>query len=223
MNEATSGTRTAERVLALLAAVCMHGSISLADAARETDLSASTALRLLRTLESQGFIVKHDDAYRPGIRILQLGAAALGHEQLINIAQPALEAMVAETGETAYLSVKANSDEAVYLAMQEGTHSVRHTGWVGKTVPLKGTAVGGALRWQPRGQASGGDLPGHVVVLDGYEPDTTSIAAPIVAGNAVVAALSIVGPTYRMSAMRAEEIGQTLAEQASQLLAEELT
>lgn len=222
MNEATSGTRTAERVLALLAAVCMHGSISLADAARETDLSASTALRLLRTLESQGFVVKHDDAYRPGIRILQLGAAASGHEQLIAIAQPALEAMVAQTGETAYLSVKANAEEAVYLAMQEGTHSVRHTGWVGKTVPLKGTAVGRALG-RANSTASGGVKSGHVVVLDGYEPDTTSIAAPIVAGNAVVAALSIVGPTYRMSAERAEDIGTALAEQAAQLLAEELS
>ena len=49
-----STTRTVERALALLAEVCTHDSITLAECARATSLPPSTALRLLRTLESAG-------------------------------------------------------------------------------------------------------------------------------------------------------------------------
>ncbi|WP_035781011.1 helix-turn-helix domain-containing protein, partial [Arthrobacter sp. H14] len=79
---ADASTRTVERALSLLGTVCDRGSVTLADAARGVDLSASTALRLLRTLEAAGFVRKDDDGYRPGMRIVQLGAQALSHESL---------------------------------------------------------------------------------------------------------------------------------------------
>lgn len=144
---AEPATRTVERALQLLGAVCDAGAVSLAEVSRETELSASTALRLLRTLENSGFVRKDNDGeYRPGLRLVQLGAQALSHESLIHLAAPALQRLVEATGESAYLSVRGHqgtgSDHAVYLAIAEGTHSVRHASWVGRSVPLEGSSLG---------------------------------------------------------------------------------
>ncbi|MHA7218270.1 IclR family transcriptional regulator [Arthrobacter sp. MDT1-48-3] len=209
---AESSTRTVERALVLLGAVCDAGSLTLADAARETDLSASTALRLLRTLEGTGFVRRDAlGAYRPGLRVVQLGAQALGHESLVSLAEPALERLVDRTGESAYLSVPSHDGEGVYLAMREGTHSVRHASWVGRSIPLAGTAVGAVLTGSPAAD-------GFVVVRDGVEADVTAIAAPVSPGARTVAALSVVVPSYRITEAEAHRIGALVAQEAATLL-----
>ncbi len=209
---AESSTRTVDRALVLLGAVCDAGALTLADAAREAGLSASTALRLLRTLEGTGFVRRDGlGSYRPGLRVVQLGAQALGHESLVSLAEPALERLVGRTGESAYLSVPSHDGEGVYLAMREGTHSVRHASWVGRSIPLEGTAVGAVLDGtDPDG--------GFVVVRNGIEADVTAIAAPVSPGGRVVAALSVVVPSYRITEAAARRIGLLVAEEAAALL-----
>ena len=145
---AEPSTRTVERALALLATICERGGANLADSARDCDLAPSTALRLLRTLETTGFVSREEagGTYRPGARLIQLGAQALSNESLIDLAKPTMEKLVAETGESAYLSVEGHGATALYIGIVEGTHSVRHTSWVGRTVPLDKSAAGRALR-----------------------------------------------------------------------------
>ncbi|MHA7239254.1 IclR family transcriptional regulator [Arthrobacter sp. TMS1-12-1] len=211
---AESSTRTVERALVLLGAVCGAGSLTLADAAREADLSASTALRLLRTLEGTGFVRRDAaGAYRPGLRVVQLGAQALGHESLVSLAEPALDRLVEQTGESAYLSVPSHDGEGVYLAMREGTHSVRHASWVGRSIPLAHTAVGAVLTGGPPDG-------GFVVVRDGVEADVTAIAAPVSPGGRAIAALSVVVPSYRITDAESRRIGSLVAQEAVALLAE---
>ncbi|MHA7155312.1 IclR family transcriptional regulator [Arthrobacter sp. TMN-50] len=204
-------TRTVERALLLLGAVCDRGAVSLADAARDASLSASTALRLLRTLEATGFVRKDDDGYRPGMRIVQLGAQALSHESLVSLAGAALDRLVEETGESAYLNVPADNGHGIYIAVREGTHSVRHTSWVGRRIPLTGTAAGNVLA---------GESPacGYVVVRNGIEPDVTAVAAPVMIGDRVAASLSVVVPSYRISEPQAETLGQLVAAEALGIL-----
>ncbi len=209
---ADTSTRTVERALLLLGAVCERGTVSLAEAARDAGLSASTALRLLRTLESTGF-VRRDDAggYRPGLRVVQLGAQALSSESLVSLAEGALDRLVGLTGESAYLSVPSHDGHGVYLAVREGTHSVRHASWVGRSIPLEGTAVGAVL--------SGATPPhGYVVVRDGVEADVTAIAAPVRAGGRIAAALSVVVPSYRISEDESAGIGMHVAREAAAIL-----
>ncbi|GAB3249010.1 IclR family transcriptional regulator [Arthrobacter pigmenti] len=213
---ADTSTRTVERALSLLGAVCDGGSLTLAEAARQVDLSASTALRLLRTLETAGFVRKDDDGYRPGMRIVQLGAAALSHESLIALAAEPMKRLVAKTGESSYLNVPSRKmpegeETGIYIAIEEGTHSVRHTSWVGRSIPLNGTAAGEVLHG-----AIGED--GYVVVSNGVESDVTAIAAPIVMGSRVVAALSVVAPSYRISDEQAAAIGRLVADEAQTIM-----
>ena len=200
---AEPSTRTVERALALLATICDKGGANLADSARECDLAPSTALRLLRTLESTGFVTKEEvgGTYRPGSRLIQLGAQALSNESLIDFAKPVMEKLVAETGESAYLSVEGHAGTAVYISIVEGTHSVRHASWVGRTVPLDISAAGHALR---------GRVPdeGYVIVERGVEADVTAIACPVHSEARIVAALSLVVPSYRLSTPQAAQYGR---------------
>lgn len=204
-------TRTVERALSLLALVCDEGSISLSDSARSVGLAPSTALRLLRTLESKGFVHRDDNGmFHAGARIIQIGASALGRQELVRTAEPALRRIVDASGETSYLSILGVGDRALYIGMVEGTHAVRHTSWVGRTIPLDGTAVGAVLR---------GHVPdcGYMVVRSTVEPDVSAVAAPITWAGGIVGALSVVGPTYRIDDERAEAFGRIVSDEARAL------
>lgn len=206
-------TRTVERALSLLAEVCAERSIGLAECARRTELPASTALRLLRTLESSGFVSRDErGSFEAGPRLIQLGAVALGRQSLVTLGQPALQRLVAATGETAYVSVLGPGGSALSIAMLEGTHAVRHAGWVGRTVPLRGTAVGAALlRPVPP--------EGFVVKRSVAEPDVTTVAARISRPGGVAGVLSIVGPTYRLDARSVSRFGAVVAGEAQSISA----
>jgi DNA-binding IclR family transcriptional regulator len=201
---AEPSTRTVDRALALLATVCERSGANLVDTARDCDLAPSTALRLLRTLETSGFVCKDDlGMYRPGPRIIQLGAQALSNESLIDLAKAAMEELATDTGESVYLSVEGHAATALYIGIVEGTHSVRHASWVGRTVPLETSAAGHALR---------GKVPddGYVVVERGVETDVTAIACPVYSQARIVAALSLVVPSYRLTASQAKSHGRML-------------
>ena len=204
-------TRTVDRAIALLVAVCDKGALNLTEVAKETELSASTALRLMRALENSSLVRRDPNGiFRPGSRMMQLGALALSNESVVSLAKPHLEHLVNATGESAYLSVLGHDKTALYLSIVEGTYSVRHTSWVGRTVPLSGSAVGAVME---------GRVPdvGYVMVSQGVERDVTAIAAPVKSGVTTIAALSIVLPVYRIPADGPGSIGSLLAAEAKLL------
>ena len=210
---ADQATRTVERALALLASVCDRGGANLADTARDCELAPSTALRLLRTLETSGFVRKDESGtYRPGSRIIHLGAQALSDESLVDLAGPAMDELATETGESVYLSVVGHAATAVYISIVEGTHSVRHASWVGRTVPLDVSAAGHALR----GKVS---EDGYVIVERGVETDVTAIACPVYSQRRIVAAMSLVIPSYRLNADQTTQYGRLLIAAAADVSA----
>jgi urocanate hydratase len=209
-----SHTRTVDRALALLAEVCANDQVNLADCARRTGLAASTALRLLRTLESAGFVRREaDGTFHPGARLVQLGAIAYGRQSLVNEAEPAMRRIVAECGESTYLSVPGPAGTALYIGMVEGTHSVRHASWVGRTVALEGTALGAAM--------SGRDgSEGFVAMRSAVEQDVAAVAAPIRRAGpepSIAGVISVVGPAYRLHDERLSEVGAVLSREARAL------
>jgi IclR family acetate operon transcriptional repressor len=210
---ATASTRTVERALGLLAEVCTAPPISLTECARRAGLPASTALRLLRTLETAGFVTRDSrGAFRPGMRVIQLGATALGRQSLVELAQPSLARIVEQTGESTYLVVRGAGDTALYLAMAEGTHAVRHTSWVGRAIALADLAVGAALD---------GDVPdtGYVAQRDSIEPDITAIAAPVRRPGGIAAAINLLGPTYRIDEETTHAYGRIVSSEAAAISA----
>src|SRR3954451_23207798 len=114
-----------------------------------------------------------------------------------------MEKLVEKTGESVYLSVEGHGATALYISIVQGRHSVRHTNWVGRTIPLDISAAGHALR---------GRVPddGYVVVERGVEADVTAIACPVHSEARIVAALSLVVPSYRLTASEAAQYGRML-------------
>lgn len=191
--------RATDRGLALLKVVAEQGArghdgISLADAARAVDLSASTALRQLRSLEAAGFASRTDDGrYLPGPELLRIARSLAGSATLPRLANSALLALATATGESAYLAEPADSRHAVYVASHPGSHAVRHVSWLGQRVPRRDSAVGAAL-------AGKLDAEGVAVRLDAVEAGITAISAPVHDDEGrIIAAVSVVGPSFRLT------------------------
>lgn len=206
-------TRTVDRALDLLAAVTEQSPLTLSDAARDADLPASTALRLLRSLEGADFVARDEDGrYRPGAQLIRLGARAFTREPLARLSRDPMRQLAEKTGESVYLAIRGAADTAVYIAIVEGTHSVRHTNWVGRTVPLEGTAVGAALR----GEVQAGEV---ALIQDTVEQDVTALSAPVTVQGSPVGALSTLVPTYRCTDRLAERCRQALQEATGRIAA----
>ncbi|HEY5662645.1 MAG TPA: helix-turn-helix domain-containing protein [Ilumatobacter sp.] len=184
--------RSVGRAFDLLEIVVAHGETNLTTAAARAGLTPTTALRHLRALESRGYVRRDTDGnFSAGPTVLRLAATARADgpfARLIRAAQPVLDQLTARTGESSYLAVR-DGDRAVYLATCESARSIRHVGWVGKAVPLAGTAIGEALAGLPGARSRSGAV----------ETDIAAVARAVPDGDVVVAAVSIIGPAHRMT------------------------
>ena len=181
-------TRAVERALHLLQAVARaSGGARLSDLARDVEVPTSTALRLLRTLEGERFVRRDDGGtFHAGSELLAL-AAALDELPLIQLADPYLRALVDELGETASLGVRDEAGDALYLAQVPSPHAIRYASWRGRRVQGDVSALGVALRGEPATRR------------DAVERGVTAVAAPVRGpAGAVVAALSVTGPSFRL-------------------------
>ncbi|MGI9597417.1 MAG: IclR family transcriptional regulator [Acidimicrobiales bacterium] len=206
-------SRSAERVLQLLDTVISGGAVSLTDAANEANLPASTALRHLRVLTDGGYLIKDDHArYSVGPTFIRIALAAFQsgpYARLTAAAQPELEALSRVTEESTYLAVR-DGTEAVYIATVESSRAIRHVGWVGRSVPIEGTAVGEALL--SRGGAGLVDSAFHNI--GAIESDVAAVVAPVHGPSGVVAALSILGPAERLTGGRLDVASQAVVRAA---------
>ena len=211
-------SRSAERALQLLDAVISNGGLTLGEAAGIVDIPVSTALRHLRGLEVQGFLDRDEHGvFSAGPTFLRLALTTLTEgwsARLIEVARPHLEALVETTGETCYLAVR-DQDRATYVAAVESSRAIRHVGWIGRSVPLSGTAVGAALLESPR--ADGSPVPAHVNT-GAAEPDVTAVSAPVHGRDGTVAAaLSVIGPAHRLEGAPLDAASEAVAAAAEAL------
>jgi len=185
--------RSSDRVLEVLKAVAASPGLNLTGVAGAVDLAPSTALRQLRSLEAAGMVERGDDqAYRPGIGLIRLAHQVISGSSLAERAAPLLARVAAESGESAYLAIADIPGSCVYIATAPGPQQLRHAGWLGRRIPMESTAVGAALRGEI-------DEDGAVYRADGHEVGVAAASAPVydVSGS-VVAAISAVGPTFRL-------------------------
>jgi DNA-binding IclR family transcriptional regulator len=82
--------------------------------------------------------------YRLGFRLLELGQKVIGDVDIVRVAYPLLEGLAERTGETCHLGLLSGA-EAVYVAKIESTQSVRLVSHIGAHVPLYCTSLGKAL------------------------------------------------------------------------------
>jgi IclR family transcriptional regulator, acetate operon repressor len=159
---------------------------------------------------------------------------------LVQASAETLGALAGQTGETINLAV-AGPLGVEHLAQRDSRHFLGGTNWVGRRVPYHCTANGKVLvvfgaarlpageleRLAPHTLTDRGALAreleevrrrGYATAVDELEPGLAAVAAPVQAGE-TVAALSVSGPTIRMTPARLEELGALLITHAAELSA----
>jgi len=235
------------RAVALLDALAgSEDGLGVNELARRIGVNASTASRLLATLLEAGLVrrVNGGGPYRLGLKLLALSDRVLAQLDVRQLARPLLAALVAQTGETATLSIPGQG-EAITVDFVPSPSSVVSMAWVGRPSVPHATAVGkvmlafaGAGGSGPRSSAelhrfterTITDPAALAVELDavrerGYgeavgerEVDLTAVSAPVFGrGGELAAILGLQGPSARLPALTRRTLREPLLAAAIQL------
>jgi IclR family transcriptional regulator, pca regulon regulatory protein len=117
----------------------------VSDLAAAAGLPMPTAYRVVMTLVSEGYLDHLPNGeYRPGVRTLTLGMAALRSLDLVGIATPKLTELGQRTGETVNLAVL-TGDRVLYLVRLRNSDLVTANIQVGSTLPAVHASIGKLL------------------------------------------------------------------------------
>jgi IclR family transcriptional regulator, KDG regulon repressor len=212
------------RILEILAR--SEGARGISDLAAETDLNKSNIHRVLKTLESAGYLKREAVTGRYGLslKLWELGVGLLSRLDFKQEAQVQLSRLAADTRETVHLSVLSGS-EVIYLDKIDSPEPVRAYSEVGGRAPAYAVATGKAmLAYQPEAliERVGEDLhaftaktitdvealkrelaqvraQGYAVNQGEWRETVYGLAAPIRTADGIVeAAIGISGPSMRL-------------------------
>lgn len=238
----TNGTQAIDRAADLLSRVIHAESAPTAtELAAETGYARSTASRLLSALERSDLLRRDDDGgWFPGALFEQYAAQWDLRSRLLRLAQPVMEQLGEETGETINLGI-ALAGSVVQIAQVDSTFFLGSRNWVGVDLPAHTSSLGkvfyahGVLDAQegeleqltPHTAGSWAELAGQLgevrdrgfaSTVDELEVGLTGIAAPVYFEGTVVAGLGLSGPSTRL-ADRIPDVGRVVATRAEQLSA----
>lgn len=224
--------------------------MSLVELSRRLDLPKSTTMRLLMVLQRHRLVEKHAETgeYRLGLKLFELGSAAVAQLDLADLAGQHLRELVSSTGETAYLSVL-DGNEALTLERVDSAQAVRVPATLGRRSPLHCTAIGKVLlaylpanrlmgvlgsarlkAYTPKTITSLARLReelrrvrerGFAVDDEEIEEGVKCIAAPVKDHlGRVAATLGILGPVFRIADGAIEPLARTVIGIANRLSAD---
>ncbi len=192
MIHSVSDVGVLDKAMAILTALEQR-PLALAGLVDATGYHRATAHRLATALEVHGMVRRDGEGrFRLGGRLVELGRVAVNALPLRDAARPALEALVAATGESAQLYVR-EGDHRICVDAVESPHGLRTIVAVGAVLPLDRGSAGKVL------------LASRSVVERGWaesaeerEAGVASVSAPIrdLDGD-VRAAISVSGPIER--------------------------
>jgi DNA-binding IclR family transcriptional regulator len=213
--------------------------LGLAQVASSLQLHKSTAHRFLMVLEKHRMVERTAGGkFRLGLRLFDLGNRAIEQYDLRERAQPHLRRLVAETEETAHLCILEGA-HVIYIDKIEPARSVRMITRIGASNPIHCTAVGKAmlsflpeeritdilsrLRFERytshtistaealRAEIEKTRRRGYAVDDEEFEEGLRCIAVPVLdAQRLPVAAVSVSGPSFRVTAQKLPAIANQL-------------
>jgi DNA-binding IclR family transcriptional regulator len=232
------------RAIALLDALAASETgLGVNELARRIGVNASTASRLLATLEDGQLVERSPGGpFRLGLKLVALSDRVLGQLDVRQRARPILARLAAETGETATLSVPGGG-EAITVDFVPSGSSVVSMARVGRPSVPHATATGKVmLAFDTAGSAgAAGPLTaytertitdpdalavelaavrerGYAEAVGEREPDLGAVAAPVFGrGGQLTAILGIQGPASRLPAATRKALRAPLLQAAAEL------
>ena len=212
------------------------GGLGVTEIANQIDINKSSVYRILSTLVQYGYVEQDEETgrYKLGYKFLEISSRLLDSIDLRGEARPVLQELETETNEAIHLVVY-DQAEVVYIEKLEGNETLRMHSKVGKRAPMHCTSVGKAILAnlpletvlaiiEQKGMpvhtvhtfTDKDDLlhelqmvreKGYALDLEENENGITCIAAPIFNHTGkVMAAVSISGPTLRMTDDRLDQL-----------------
>ncbi len=235
--------RNACRILKLLAQ--NPDGYKGADIARQLGIPVTTTLRIMATLQLEGFARKVDTRFELGPVLIHLGNASLAGTELRELALPVLQELTVRTDETSHLAVPCD-DRSLIVAVQDSPHPLRASSRPGFLAELHCSSTGKTFlaflhrdrldalyaraRLTPRTEhtlTSVADLRREVEITRkrGYSLDDEEfnlgvrcLAAPVFSSDGTcVAAIGITAATVRFTRARTSEIAGMVMEAAREL------
>lgn len=222
------------------------GDVALSE---KLGLHKSTVHRLLAVLARRGLVERKAGAakYTLGWRVFELGMAAASQLDILDRSRPYVARLVELTGETAHLGIL-RQDAVVSLVNVESRHTVRTPATVGRRIPLHCTSQGKALlaflppdalerrlkghkftaharntitnRAQFLAELSSIADRGYAVDNEEFEAGLRCVAAPVRDHTGcVIAAISIAGPSFRVTMARLPQFSRDVMRVAGDLSA----
>jgi len=139
-----SSVAAAVRVLKCFSEV--EPEIGISSLAKRLSLAKSTVHRLAVTLTSEGLLEQSPETgrYRLGINLFVMGALVRRRLDVSNMAQPFLNVLREQTGETIHLAVM-NETNVLYLYNLESRQAIRMKSYIGTIKPAFCTCEGRAI------------------------------------------------------------------------------
>ena len=195
-----------ERALSILDALT-EDRVTLVELSKRTGLYKSTVLRLLKSLEKYGYVLRNAEGlYRLGSKVLLLGSIYQRHFRTSDIVPPVLEKLAADLHEGASFYV-CEDDKRICLHRVDSTRAIRDSVHVGDRLPLTVGAAGHVLRAFMGARGERFDEIRRAMYAASFgerDAETAALAAPVFgSGNRLMGALSVSGPRYRL-----EELGE---------------
>lgn len=132
-----------KKAASLLRAVAADDNASVSSLARDAGLPRATALRLIQTLESEGFLVRVDgDRVLLGPELFRLTSIADSQDVVRQVARPVLDELVATVNETVTLSVLTSPGRLDVVEQIDAPNQLGPTSWLGENFPLHASATG---------------------------------------------------------------------------------
>lgn len=240
-----NAVQSLDRALRILAIVADADGLSLSEVAERSELAASTAYRMLTTLENHGMVEfgEAEQLWSIGVEAYRIGSAFLRSRKLVDRARSVMQDLMEKTGETANLGV-AEDDCVVFVSQVEthqairaffrpGTRSTFHASGIGKAIlahldPGRVEAILGRTGLQSftkntlsRRRQLAADLEdvrarGWSVDDEERYPGMRCVAAAIFNEFAEpVGGISISGPTVRVTPDRLAAIGPVVRDAAA--------
>jgi IclR family transcriptional regulator, pca regulon regulatory protein len=121
-----------------------HPSLTLSEAAELAGLTRATARRILLTLERLGYVKRANRHFAPTAKLLSIGYAYLSSLDLWEVAEPYMEDLAEQTGESCSAAIL-DGTEIVYVARVPAKRIMRVALSVGSRLPAYATSMGRVL------------------------------------------------------------------------------
>ena len=120
--------------------------LNMSETAKVLKINRTTLLRLLHTLEVEGFVERRPSGagYQVGLSFLELGARALFSQDLVQVAVPVLTALAETLQLSAHLGVRDGTD-VLYLVRRTPNTPLASNIRVGSRLPAHATTMGRML------------------------------------------------------------------------------